>query len=195
MTKILYLMRHGQTLFNILHKNQGICDSPLTQQGIADAKRVHEYLQQNNIIFDHAYTSTQERASDTLELVTDQPYQRLKGLKEWNFGLLEGESQRLNPPFDSKLGSVGDGYVQYGGDSADAVQKRMVKTLTNIMIQKGHQRVLVVGHGASIYLFLKNWIPLDELLNHIELRNCAILKFSFDDETKKFTYLETINVN
>ncbi|WCG36138.1 histidine phosphatase family protein [Companilactobacillus farciminis] len=195
MAKILYLMRHGQTLFNILHKNQGICDSPLTQQGIADAKRVHEYLRQNNIIFDHAYTSTQERAIDTLELVTDQPYQRLKRLKEWNFGFLEGESQRLNPPFDSKLGSVGDGYVKYGGDSADAVQKRMVKTLTNIMIQKGHQRVLVVGHGASIYLFLKNWIPLDELLNHIELRNCAILKFSFDDETKKFTYLETINVN
>lgn len=62
-------------------------------------------------------------------------------------------------------------------------------------MQKGRQRVLVVGHGASIYLFLKNWIPLDELLNHIELRNCAILKFSFDDETKKFTYLETINVN
>ncbi|KRK99370.1 pgm5 protein [Companilactobacillus futsaii JCM 17355] len=188
-------MRHGQTLFNVLHKNQGVCDSPLTKQGIADAKKVHKYFHQNNIKFDYAYTSTQERAVDTLELVTDQPYQRLKGLKEWNFGLLEGENRRLNPPFNPKIGSVGDGYVQYGGDSADVVQDRMVRTLTKIMIQKNHHRVLVVGHGASTYLFLKNWVPLDELLNHIEMRNCAILKFSFDDETKKFTYLKTINVN
>ena len=35
--KILYLMRHGQTLFNQLHKIQGFCDSPLTDLGIDQA--------------------------------------------------------------------------------------------------------------------------------------------------------------
>ena len=30
MTKTLYLMRHGETLFNSLGKIQGACDSPLT---------------------------------------------------------------------------------------------------------------------------------------------------------------------
>ena len=34
MTKKLYLMRHGQTLFNQMHKIQGWCDSPLTEAGI-----------------------------------------------------------------------------------------------------------------------------------------------------------------
>lgn len=28
--KTLYLMRHGQTLFNLQHKIQGWCDAPLT---------------------------------------------------------------------------------------------------------------------------------------------------------------------
>ena len=29
----LYLMRHGQTLFNTLNRIQGWCDSPLTEKG------------------------------------------------------------------------------------------------------------------------------------------------------------------
>jgi Fructose-2,6-bisphosphatase len=44
MGKTLYLMRHGQTLFNRQHKIQGACDSPLTVKGIADAKKVGNYF-------------------------------------------------------------------------------------------------------------------------------------------------------
>lgn len=33
MTKTLYLMRHGQTLFNKRHRIQGWCDAPLTDLG------------------------------------------------------------------------------------------------------------------------------------------------------------------
>ena len=33
MKKDLYLMRHGQTLFNVRRKIQGWCDSPLTELG------------------------------------------------------------------------------------------------------------------------------------------------------------------
>jgi len=38
MAKTLYLMRHGQTLFNLRHKVQGWCDAPLTDFGIYQAK-------------------------------------------------------------------------------------------------------------------------------------------------------------
>lgn len=192
MQKTLYLMRHGQTLFNRQKKIQGACDSPLTKQGITDAKKVGEYFKEQDIEFDHAYTSTQERAEDTLNIVAHQPYQRLKGLKEWNFGEFEGESERLNPKFDPTIGSMGDAFVPYGGESADQVQSRMVKTLTKIMQQADHQQVLVVGHGGAIYLFLKQWLSLTEIVKHTELHNCSVLKFSFDGD--KFRYEETINV-
>ena len=36
--KTLYLMRHGQTLFNAQHKIQGWCDAPLTEIGIKQAE-------------------------------------------------------------------------------------------------------------------------------------------------------------
>ncbi|SPN75456.1 putative phosphatase (fragment) [Brochothrix thermosphacta] len=94
----LYLVRHGQTLFNAQHKIQGFCDSPLTAIGIQQAKIAHAHLQTEKITFDEAYSSTSERAVDTLELLTPQPYQRIKNLREWNFGSYEGEGEHLNPP-------------------------------------------------------------------------------------------------
>ena len=36
--KTLYIMRHGQTLFNVQHKIQGWCDAPLTEVGIRQAE-------------------------------------------------------------------------------------------------------------------------------------------------------------
>ena len=58
MEKILYLMRHGQTLFNLEHKIQGWCDSPLTELGIAQAKIAGRYFTDNKIKLDHCYAST-----------------------------------------------------------------------------------------------------------------------------------------
>lgn len=46
MTK-LYLMRHGQTYFNIWHKIQGWCDSPLTPEGIKQAQNAGKILQRS----------------------------------------------------------------------------------------------------------------------------------------------------
>lgn len=38
----LYMMRHGQTLFNVLKREQGWCDSPLTNTGIEQARAAGE---------------------------------------------------------------------------------------------------------------------------------------------------------
>ncbi|HIY91642.1 histidine phosphatase family protein [Companilactobacillus sp. HBUAS56275] len=190
MTKKLYLMRHGQTQFNKLHKIQGACDSPLTQKGIDDAKKVGQYFKEHQLIFDHAYSSTQERASDTLELVTDQPYQRLKGLKEWNFGVFEGESENLNPKPDVKAGSYGDFFVPYEGEAASEVQERINQTLTEIMRQaKDNEKVLAVSHGGAIHMFALKWIT--ERLPHIT--NCSVIEFEYDQGI--FKYQKTIEVN
>lgn len=85
MKKTLYLMRHGQTLFNQRKKIQGFCDAPLTELGIKQAKIAASYFKENNITFDQAYSSTSERASDTLELITDKSYQRVERFERMEF--------------------------------------------------------------------------------------------------------------
>lgn len=54
--KRLYLTRHGETLFNQLHRIQGASDSPLTEKGIAQAKAARGLIA--GVEFDHYYTST-----------------------------------------------------------------------------------------------------------------------------------------
>ena len=189
MKKTLYLMRHGQTLFNLRRKVQGACDSPLTQEGIRQATLAKNYFKENGIEFDHAYSSTQERACDTLEIITDMEYVRLKGLKEWNFGTFEGESEDLNPK-NNKGGTYGDFFVQYNGEDDLEVQKRMNKTLTEIMNKEDHETVLAVSHGGACFMFLRKWEDLSKR-EKIHFTNCCILKFEFEDN--EFKFIEVID--
>lgn len=178
MKKKLYLMRHGQTLFNCQHKIQGWCDSPLTEEGIRQAQKAARILKERGVAFDHAYSSTSERCCDTLEIVTDRPYTRCKGLKEQFYGELEGESERLNRHLTPK--DCETFYLQYGGESSNTTKARMVKTLTRIMERPDHESVLAVSHAGSCYNFLRNWQdPAEELKKGFS--NCTIFVYDFED--------------
>lgn len=137
MSKTLYLMRHGQTLFNERKKIQGWSDAPLTALGIKQAQVAGEYFRKAQITLEEAYSSTSERASDTLELVTDNQlsYQRVKGLKEWNFGTFEGESEDLNPPLP-----YNDFFVTFGGESQAELTQRISKTIFELVSTRATKR-------------------------------------------------------
>lgn len=62
-----YFVRHGQTMLNHYNKIQGWIDSPLTEKGIADAKRAGQQLK--NIDFTAAYSSDSGRAIETASYI------------------------------------------------------------------------------------------------------------------------------
>ncbi|WP_297819943.1 histidine phosphatase family protein [uncultured Lactobacillus sp.] len=171
---MLYLIRHAETYFNVWHKVQGWCDSPLTPRGIEQAKSVRRYFEEDHIKFASAYSSTSERACDTLELITHHKmnYKRLKDLREWGFGSFEGQDERLNPkvPYE-------DFFVQYGGESQRQLQERIFSCIDKIM--KGadlEDKVLIVSHAGAIYNFLK-MIAVDvDKVRQVGYGNCGILK-------------------
>ncbi|TWY72943.1 histidine phosphatase family protein, partial [Klebsiella pneumoniae] len=53
----LYLVRHGQTEFNVQKRVQGMADSALTPKGIADAKALGRGFQLAGVHFDAAFAS------------------------------------------------------------------------------------------------------------------------------------------
>lgn len=178
--KTLYLMRHGETLFNRQHKIQGWCDSPLTENGKAQAKKAGEYLK--NIPLDHAYCSTSERCVDTLKLACDLPYTCTKGLKEQFYGELEGESERLNKHLTPK--DCETFYLQFGGESSNTVKDRMMATLTEIMEKEDHHNVLAVSHGGACFNFLRAvQDPMEELKKGFG--NCCIFVYTYDNHQFK----------
>lgn len=189
MKKTLYMMRHGQTLFNELHRIQGWCDSPLTELGIRQAKGAREYFKKQGIVFDHAYSSPSERACDTLEIVTDNkmPYKRVKGLKEMNFGKFEGQSETLNPPLDV----FENFFLDFGGESRSDVRKRLLTANTQIM-EEENEVVLVASHAGACGHFLSAVEGIDRLNEERKkgISNCTIFKYSY--ENKQFKLEEVI---
>lgn len=175
--KTLYLLRHGETMFNSQKRIQGWCDSPLTTKGIKQCLIVKEYFKKMNYSFDHAYCSTSERASDTLELIVDMPYIRLKGLKENFYGDLEGENERLAQSDPKKCETY---YLQFGGESSNTTKERMYKTLTEIMEKENHNQVLAVSHGGACFQFLKAiQDPTEELKKGFG--NCCLFIYEYSN--------------
>ena len=93
----VYIVRHGQTYFNVMGRVQGWCDSPLTKQGIQQAEHLASYFE--SIPLASGYHSGSERAADTLDLILkdrEVTKKRDKRFKEVFFGDYEGGSQ-INP--------------------------------------------------------------------------------------------------
>ena len=102
----LYIVRHGETMFNVKRIVQGWCDSPLTARGREQAEACGRGLK--DIPFDYAYCSTSERTLDTALGILkgrDLAVQPLKALKEMNFGEAEGDA--MDEWFDEPEAIIG----------------------------------------------------------------------------------------
>ena len=63
----IYFVRHGQTIWNVEKRFQGLSDSPLTELGITQAKLLGKKLK--DIKFDKFYSTSLKRANDTANYI------------------------------------------------------------------------------------------------------------------------------
>lgn len=178
MTKI-YLVRHGETLFNVMELNQGFCDSPLTEKGIKQANAAKEYLKNTHI--DAVYTSTSERAIDTTEIISDLPYIKMKTLKEINLGTKEATTFDQNPIYP-----YGDYFVKYGGEGLESFTNRIYNAIEKIAQQHYNQSVLIVTHGMAIRRFL----TIVDHKDYSVIGNCAIVELEYNEKFKLLQIVE-----
>lgn len=176
MSKTIYLVRHGQTLFNLRQKTQGRVDSPLTDLGIKQAQATRDYFKDNQITFDHAFCSTQERASDTLEIVTDHQieYERLKDLREKSYGIYEGQDE-YTLPWNRGLKREADPSVE----PDEEVVARMEKAMDYILSQVANgESAVVVGHGDILAQYVRKH---NKRVLFKMFKNCAVAKMNADE--------------
>lgn len=177
----IYLVRHGQTLFNQQKKVQGWCDSPLTQEGIQQAVAVSKTLQ--SISFEYAYSSTSERAMDTMHYILQDrsvPHAYVKGLKELNFGSLEGEKEA---DVFTDISVYEKGFEMYGGETLPTCNQRFMACLETIA--KSHVgNVLVVAHGGVIMSVL-NYLDEAQFMKYMQevgdVENCSVTILEYTD--------------
>lgn len=177
MRKDLYLVRHGQTLFNLKRIIQGWSDSPLTDLGCEQARRAGEYLRLRGVAPTEAYASTLTRTNQTIACVwPGLAFGRLDDLREWYFGEFEAERISLMPQRPWR-----NFFCQFGGESQDEVRARMVHGLDAVMASS-EGCVLAVSHGSAIKEFMDAWAgPAADARERVP-RNCATLHFVWSDE-------------
>jgi 2,3-bisphosphoglycerate-dependent phosphoglycerate mutase len=94
--RLLVLVRHGQSEWNLKNLFTGWRDPDLTEKGVAEAKDAGRKLKAQGIVFDVGYTSVLKRAQLTLDLLlgemgqTDLPIIRDQALNERDYGDLSG---------------------------------------------------------------------------------------------------------
>ncbi len=186
MTASLYLLRHGETLFNVQNKTQGWCDSPLTERGVEQCRIAGKELAGRGIVFDRLYSSTSERCCDTLELALEAGwgevphYERLKGLKEHNFGAFEAKDQFL------ERFPHGDFYKAYGGETDEECLERFRATLLDIMANaKDGEQVLAVTHGGTCIMLFHDLVPRPEP-GTVPFGNCVCYHYEYDNGTLRW---------
>lgn len=181
--RTIYLVRHGETLFNVHHKIQGTCDSPLTRLGQAQARAVRDYFLNRGIKFNAAFTSKQERASDTLEIITDKQisYLRLNNLHEKSHGEYEGQDEFMLP------WRRGFSRINAAMEPDEKVTERMQKAMTEILDKtKSNDTILVVGHGTALRLYTQTINP-----HFGNYDNCGVVKLI--DQNGKLQFINYVN--
>ena len=94
--RLLVLVRHGQSDWNLKNLFTGWKDPGLTEQGIDEAKAAGQRLKALGLSFDKGFTSDLTRAQDTMELMLAElgqpalPVTRDIALNERDFGDLSG---------------------------------------------------------------------------------------------------------
>jgi 2,3-bisphosphoglycerate-dependent phosphoglycerate mutase len=160
--RLLVLVRHGQSEWNLKNLFTGWRDVDLTEQGIKEAREAGRKLKAQGIVFDVAYTSALKRAQRTLEIMLDEmgqtkiPVIANQALNERDYGDLSG----LNK--DDARKKWGEDQVHIwrrsydvappGGESLrDTAARVLPYYIQDILprVLRG-ERVLVAAHGNSL---------------------------------------------
>ena len=162
MERLLVLVRHGQSEWNLKNLFTGWENPGLTEQGVKEAHAAGKALQELGLSFDIAFTSDLSRAQRTLSIMLDELGQsdletiRDQALNERDYGDLTG----LNK--DDARQKWGDEQVHVwrrsfdvpppGGESLKDTAARVLPYFNAEILPrvlKG-ERVLVSAHGNSL---------------------------------------------
>lgn len=162
---IFYIVRHGQTEWNVERRIQGHSDSPLTEEGLVQAKTLGNTL--NHISFDVVYSSDLLRAKRTAELIMHEKSLAIKtaqALREKNQGRLEG---RLRKEVEEQLKEAyGESWEQKSdiekmqqrttpdSETNKEVVSRLTVFLRELAVAYPNKTILIVSHSALMNSFL-----------------------------------------
>ena len=173
----LYIVRHGETEWNVIKRFQGQLNTPLTEKGMEKLRKTGKKLE--NVLFDEVYTSELGRTVASAEIILNEnrgyknKKRELKKLAELNevyFGVWQGltyEEVFLKYPEE------GNNYFynvkNYNAENVEAENlkdalERFLKGINKILDSHESGNILVVTHGTVFEMFM-NYVANDSIFD------------------------------
>ena len=157
----LYIIRHGETSWNVERRLQGASDTDLNENGIALAAITGAAMKE--IPFDCCFSSPLKRARETARLVLagrNIPVTEDERLREISFGEWEGRDSALLPT--SMLDNFFNHTEKYmppkGGETIEEICARTADFFQDITKREELQdkTILIASHGCAVRALLQN---------------------------------------
>lgn len=152
MTKI-YLIRHGETDFNIKGCYYGWTDCGLTQVGIEQSKALQRVFK--DIEYDVMVSSDLKRAIETALIINDgsKPVYDNR-LRELNFGLWEGKSyQEVTAQYTEHWNLWIEDWANAApteGESVAAMYNRVSQFIEEALHKYKDKSIVIIGHNGTL---------------------------------------------
>lgn len=190
MTTRLYIVRHGQSFWNMNNRVQGIRDTELTDLGIQQAKLLAERLKNEKI--ECIYSSDLTRAYKTAEIIAKKfclDVHKIPELREISFGVWEGltvdEISSLYQETYRIWKSNPEKAIIEGAETLKEVQNRILRGTYNLIEKNKGKNILLVSHGTSIKVLILGLLGIDlSFYPKIRLDNTCLNIIDIKDDGK-----------
>ncbi len=167
MITTVYLIRHGETDWNLTGRWQGHADVPLNAVGLRQARLLGQRLAQEQVRFDAIYSSDLTRAYQTaweLGAAVRVAVQLVPNLREIDLGVWSGHTSaelQARFPEEFALVAAGQDIPRGGGETIRAMRHRVVEAVEALVAQHRGETLGIVTHGGCIRALLSHAVRLD----------------------------------
>ncbi|MFQ7118936.1 MAG: histidine phosphatase family protein [Intestinibacter sp.] len=199
MTNTIYIVRHGQTEWNLLGKTQGHGNSDLTPKGIEQAELLADSMTKYPI--DYIYSSDLGRAYQTAEIIGNKlniEVEKTEALREMNFGTWEGRIIKDIIEEDPELYKMWRNEPHLAkipqGETLSQIKERTDAFIKEINEKYDGKHIVLVTHSLCARIMLLSFLDSDvkniyrinqanTALNIIELRDYGPVVMKMNDTT------------
>ncbi len=180
----LYLIRHGETDWNVQNKIQGKTDIHLNETGRLQAKGLAKKIKEGKYDITSIYTSGLKRAWETANIVGQaigiEPVV-FAGLEEMSLGIWEGYTwKQVKEEYPEEYQSWYKDrryHVIPEGESYQQLLERLLPALVKILgIAEGN--ALIVTHSADIMTIMSyiNDTPFEDMVKNYKTGNVGVVE-------------------
>ena len=160
----LYFTRHGETVWNVENKICGMTDSPLTERGRQQARKLGEAVKASGVHIDEILYSPLSRAADTAMAIAEATGLPARGeprLREQCFGKYEGTPRN-------------------GGESMMQLAQRIYNLLDELKADTDKTYLLVAHNGIARVVQSYFYDMTNEEYAAAGIKNCELVEYHFE---------------